>query len=90
MGEKEQEGPLVPVFASAGISAEMEAQSVHALLESSGIKSVLVRENVTELPVGTVEVKVVASEAERAQQVIREGEQAGPAAAEEAEAETEL
>ena len=90
MGDRERQEALVTVFAGAGVSAEMEAQSVHALLESSGIESVLVRENVIELPVGTVEVKVVASDAERAEQIIREGEQAGPEAAEEAEAETEL
>jgi hypothetical protein len=93
-GMKERRGDkdetLMNVFAAAGISAEMEAQSIHALLEASGIESMVVRENVPELPVGKVEVRVVASDAERARQVIEEGQAAGPAAAEEAEAESEL
>lgn len=81
---------LMNVFEAAGVSAEMEAQAIHGLLESSGIESMVVRENVPELPVGKVEVRVVASEAERAKDVIREGKQAGPAAAAEAEAESEI
>ena len=81
---------LMNVFEAAGISAEMEAQSVRALLESSGIDSVVVRENVPELPVGRVEVRVTASDADKAKEVIREGQAGGPAAAEEAEAESEL
>ncbi len=81
---------LMNVFESAGISAEMEAQSIHALLESSGIESVAVRENVPELPVGRVEVRVTASDLGRAREAIREGQAAGPQAAEEAEAESEL
>ena len=81
---------LTIVFEGAGVSAEMEAQAVHGLLESNGIDSMLVRENVTELPVGKVEVRVVASEAQHAKEVIREGKQAGPSAADEAEAESEI
>ena len=81
---------MVTVFAGAGFSAEMEAQSVHALLESGGIASLLVRDNVTALPVGRVEVRVIASLAEQARQLIDEAEKSGPAAAEEAEAETEI
>ena len=91
---KEQRGAndetLVNVFVAAGLSAEMEAQSIHALLEANGIDSVVVRQNVPELPVGKVEVRVVASDAERATEVIREVQAAGPSAAEEAEAESEL
>src|SRR5713226_5377924 len=83
---KEQRGAndetLVNVFVAAGLSAEMEAQSIHALLEANGIDSVVVRQNVPELPVGKVEVRVVASDAERATEVIREGQAAGPSAAE--------
>ena len=70
-----------------GLSAETEAQSIHALLEANGIESLVVRQNVPELPVGKVEVRVVASDAQRATEVIREGQAGGPAAAEEAEAE---
>jgi hypothetical protein len=81
---------LTTVFEAAGPSAEIEAQSVHALLESNGIDSLVVRENVPELPVGKVEIRVVASDADRAREVIREGRAAGPSAAADAEAETEI
>ena len=86
----DDEETLMNVFEAAGISAEMEAQSIHALLQSSGIESVLVRENVPELPVGRIEIRVAASELEQARQIIREGQAGGPAAADEAEAESEL
>jgi hypothetical protein len=82
--------PFVTVFEGNGISAEMEAQAIHALLESSGVESLLVRENVTEIPVGNVEVRVAGSQAERAREIIEAGRAAGPEAAEMAEAETEL
>ncbi len=81
---------LVNVFEAAGVSAEMEAQAVRALLDANGIEAIVVRENVPELPVGKVEISVVASDAERAREVIREGQLAGPAAAAEAEAESEI
>lgn len=91
---RKEQGPndetLMNVFESAGVSAEIEAQQIHALLEASGIESVLVRENVVELPVGRVEVRVVASDAERAREIIREGESGGAEAADKAEAESEL
>jgi len=87
---EQSEEPLVTVFEGAGLSAEMEAQSIHGLLESSGITSLVVRENVPEIPVGNVEVRVLASEAARARDVIQEGKRAGPAAAAAAEAESEL
>ena len=82
--------PFVTVFEGNGITAEMEAQSIHALLESSGVQSLLVRANVTELPIGTVEVRVVGSQAEKAAEIIEAGLEGGPEAAEEAEAETEI
>ncbi len=82
--------PLVAVFRGAGYSAESEAQSVHALLDAEGIESVIVRENVPEIPVGRVEVRVVASDAAAAEELLREAQQGGAAAAEIAEAESEL
>jgi DNA invertase Pin-like site-specific DNA recombinase len=92
--KKKERGPedetLMNVFVAAGTAAEMEAQSIHGLLEASGIESFIVRENVTELPVGRVEIRVPASLVERARQIILEGQRAGPAGAEEAEAESEL
>ena len=81
---------FVTVFEGNGISAEMEAQAIHALLDSSGIASMFVRENVTELPVGNVEVRVIESQAEKAWEIIAAGRAAGPEAADLAEAETEI
>ena len=89
-GMEDSEELLVTVFRGSGVSAESEAQSIHGLLESSGIDSLLVRENVVELPVGSVELKVLDSLADRAREIIRAGERGGPRAAEEAEAESEL
>lgn len=82
--------PFVTVFEGNGITAEMEAQSIHGLLESSGVESLVVRENVTELPVGTVEVRVVGSQAEKAFEIIKAAKKGGRQAAAEAEAETEI
>lgn len=87
---EESEELLVTVFRGSGLSAESEAQSIHGLLESSGIESLLVRENVVEIPVGLVEIKVLDSVADRAREIIRAGERGGPQAAEAAEAETEI
>ena len=84
------EDPLVTVFESVGVSAEMEAQAVRALLESQDIDSIVVRANVPEIPVGSVKVRVVGSLDVQALQLLREAEQAGPAAAEAAEAESEI
>lgn len=52
---------FVTVFASRSHDAEIEAEAVHGLLESSGIESLIVRENVLEMPVGRVSVKVFSS-----------------------------
>ena len=82
--------PFVTVFEGNGITAEMEAQSIHALLESSGVQSLLVRANVTELPIGTVEVRVVGSQADKAVEIIKAARKGGRQAAAEAEAETEI
>jgi len=87
---EESEEALVTVFRGSGLSAESEAQSIHGLLESSGMESLLVRENVVEIPVGLVEIKVLASLADRATEIIREGQLGGAEAAEAAEAETEI
>jgi len=84
------EEPLETVFAAAGLSAEVEAQSIHALLDSNGIESLLVRDNVTVIPAGRVEVRVLRSELERARQIIEEGAQAGPELDEQLDAESEF
>jgi hypothetical protein len=74
---------LVTVFRSRSHSAEVEAESIHGLLESADLKSLIVRENVPELPTGWVEVKVLASDAEEAKQIIESAQQGEPAVGEE-------
>jgi hypothetical protein len=66
---------FVTVFESNSHSAEVEAESIRGLLESAGIKSLIVRENVPELPTGWVELKVLASDAEEANELIESAQQ---------------
>lgn len=66
---------FVTVFRSRNRTAAIEAESIHGLLESAGLKSLIVRENVPELPTGWVEVKVLASDAEEARELIEEAQQ---------------
>jgi hypothetical protein len=61
---------LVNVFASSNFDAESEAEIVHGLLQSSGIDSMIVRQNVPELPTGVVEVRVLESRVEDARTLI--------------------
>lgn len=89
MENQEQENPseeldLVTVFESAGTGTEMEALQVQALLESNGIKTVLIGDAV--LPNFPEQVRVAREDSERAQQLIADALAAGPAAAVEAEA----
>jgi hypothetical protein len=81
---------LVTVFAANGFTAEMEAQAVHGLLQANGITSLVVRDNVPELPVGKVEVRVVEQEAAQAEEIIREARAAGAPAVEQVETESEI
>ena len=62
---------LVTVFSSRSHSAEIEAEAIHGLLESSGIESLIVRENVLEMPVGRVSVKVFSSYKQETEQLIQ-------------------
>ena len=82
------ESNLVTVFRLAGGGTqEMEVLTVHQLLESNGIKSVLVGDN--PLPNLAEEIRVNAEDAERARQLIAEALSAGAAGADEAEAESD-
>jgi hypothetical protein len=74
---------FVTVFRSRSRSAEVEAESIHGLLQSADLKSLIVRENVPELPTGWVEVKVLASEAEEAKQLIESAREASAGGGEE-------
>lgn len=78
---------LVTVFQSAGSNAEMEALDVQALLEASGVDAVLVGDS--RFPNLPEEVRVPREQAQLAEQLITDALAAGPAAADEAEAESE-
>jgi hypothetical protein len=79
---------LVTVFqvAEGGIG-EMEVITVQQLLESNGIRTVLIGDS--PLPNFAEEIRVVSDDAERARQLIADALAAGPRGAEEAEAESE-
>ncbi len=70
---------FVTVFSSRQHNAEVEAETVHGLLGSADLKSLIVRENVPEIPVGKVSVRVLASDAEEAKELIRNALDAGEA-----------
>ncbi len=78
---------LVTVFRSAGSTSEMEAMSVKALLESSGIDAVLVAD--ARLPNLPDEVRVASRDLTQAKRLIADALAAGPGGAAEAEAQTE-
>jgi len=79
---------MVTVFAlAAGGTAEMETLTVQQLLESNGIKTMLVGDS--PLPNFAEEIRVSAEDAARARQLIADALAAGPAGAAEAEAESE-
>jgi hypothetical protein len=75
---------FVTVFRSRQHDAEVEAEAIHGLLESAGLKSLIVRENVPELPTGWVELKVLASDAAEAKELIEDARRSGDSAGEEA------
>lgn len=79
---------LETIYHSEGsTTAEMEAIGVQNVLEAGGIASVLVGDSV--LPNLPFEVRVAKEQAETARALVEEAIQAGPAAAEEAELQTE-
>lgn len=78
---------LVTVFSSDNHNAEMLALEIESILDASGIPTVIV--GGTAFPSLPFEVRVPQARLEEAQQAIRAAEEAGPAAAEEAERQTE-
>ncbi|MDA1312213.1 MAG: hypothetical protein O2968_02660 [Acidobacteria bacterium] len=78
---------FVTIFASRSHDAESEAETVHGLLESSGIESLIVRENVLEMPVGRVSVKVFSSYKDEAERLIEAAQEPGNAESEDDESE---
>lgn len=75
---------LVTIFSSQNHDAEMEAISIHAVLEANGIESVL--NAPTMIPSVEFQVQVPRERFSEAERVLAEARAAGPAAAAEAEA----
>ena len=71
---------FVTVFSSRRHDAEIEAETIHGLLESAGVEALIVRENVPTVPVGKVSVKVLSSDQEDAETLIASARDTGPAA----------
>lgn len=79
---------MVTVFRSrSATTSEMEALSIKAMLESSGIAAVIVGDSV--LPNLPFEVQVAKQHAEQATKLLEEARRDGPAAADEAESASE-
>jgi hypothetical protein len=79
---------LVTVFSSGGgAAAEMEALSIQSILDAGGLNAVFVGD--TRYPIFPVSVRVARDDEARARQLIEEALAAGPAGADEAEAEGE-
>lgn len=74
---------LITVAATDGTTGEMEAISIKSILEANGIDSLIVGNST--LPNMGFEVRVAEADEERAREVLREAQAAGPAAALEAE-----
>ncbi len=77
MSEEHPKGEFVTVFSSNAHDAETEADTIHSLLESAGLQSVIVRENVQELPTGGIEVRVLPDEADEARELIEQALETG-------------
>jgi Putative prokaryotic signal transducing protein len=77
---------MVSLFQSQTVDAELDAENIRGVLESGGIASVLETSPVASLG---FEVFVARADLERAQALISEALDAGPEAADEAEAESE-
>lgn len=79
---------LETIYHSEGSStAELETSAIKSVLESNGIATVVVGDSV--LPNFPFEVRVTREHAERAKQLIAEAQANGPAAADEAELQSE-
>ena len=78
---------MVALFSSSNVDAEMEANTIHSILEASGIPSMVVGASV--IPSLEFQVQVPRENLEAAEQIIAEARAAGPDAAAEAEASTE-
>ncbi len=78
---------MVVLFSSSNVDAEMEANTIHAVLEANDIPSVVVGASV--IPSLEFQVQVPREHLETAEKTIAEARAAGPEGAAEAEAATE-
>lgn len=78
---------LETIYHADGTLAEFESMEIKHLLESNGILAVIVGNTV--LPTFSFEVRVARDQVKRALELIADAQMAGPAAAEEAELESE-
>jgi hypothetical protein len=78
---------MVTLFSSSNHDAEMEANSIRALLDANGIPSLVVGPSV--IPSLEFQVQVPRVSLEAAEELLREAREAGPEAASEAEAASE-
>lgn len=78
---------MVTLFSSSNHDAEMEAMAIHSILQANDIQSVLVGSST--LPSLEFQVQVPKTDLEQARRVLEEAQEAGPAAAAEAEAASE-
>jgi hypothetical protein len=74
MSDEFSEEEFVTIFSSQEYSAEIEAETINGLLQSAGLRSMIVRHNVRELPVGAVSVRVFASEEGEAREIIEQAQ----------------
>jgi imidazolonepropionase-like amidohydrolase len=77
---------MVTLFSSSNHDGEMEATSIHAMLQANGIPSVV---GPSVIPSLEFQVQVPRAYAEEAERVLVEAREAGPQAAAEAEAASE-
>jgi len=75
---------LQTLYHADGTLAEIESMGIKNLLEANGVAAVVVGNSV--LPTMSFEVRVARDQVERAREVLKEAQAAGPAAADEAEA----
>lgn len=74
---------MVTLFSSLNHDAEMEANAIHSVLEANGIPSIVV--GTPQIPAFEFQVQVPRVRLEEAERALAEAQEAGPAAAAEAE-----
>jgi hypothetical protein len=79
---------MVPVFSESGAMAEMEATAIQGVLDANNIPFTV--SGSSTLPVTEFAVSVPESRLEEARRALADAEAAGPAAAEQAQSESEI